>query len=142
MAFIEAQGSIFDSEADRFVNPVNTFGVMGAGLALEFKKRFPEAFVAYRAACQRGEVRIGEMFLSGRVIHFPTKEHWKAPSRLEYVERGLVSLVAAVKAQGTRTIAIPALGCGLGGLSWSDVRARIEHALRDVDAQVYLFGPR
>jgi len=142
MPIVEGQGSIFDSGAQWLVNPVNTVGVMGAGLALEFKKRFPDVFLAYQSACRRGEVRIGEMFLSRPVVHFPTKEHWKAPSRLEYVERGLVPLAALVKAQGVQTIAIPALGCGLGGLAWSDVKVRIEAAFQNVDAQVYLFGPR
>lgn len=142
MPIVEGQGSIFDSGAQWLVNPVNTVGVMGAGLALEFKKRSPDVFLRYQSACQRGEVRIGEMFLSGQVVHFPTKEHWKAPSRLEYVERGLVPLVALVKAQGVQTIAIPALGCGLGGLAWGDVKVRIEAAFQNVDAQVYLFGPR
>lgn len=142
MPIVEGQGSIFDSGAQWLVNPVNTEGVMGAGLALEFKKRLPDVFLAYQSACRRGEVRIGEMFLFGKIVHFPTKEHWKAPSRLEYVERGLVSLAEVMRTQGIQTIAIPALGCGLGGLAWSDVRPRIEQALHDVDAQVYLFGPR
>lgn len=143
-------GSLFDADVDALVNAVNTVGVMGKGLALEMKRAFPENFVAYREACESGAVGPGRMFTFDRgpslrprwIVNFPTKRHFRDRSRIEDVDAGLVDLVAVVHANGIRSIAIPALGCGLGGLEWSDVRPRIVAALKPVDAEVHLFAPR
>lgn len=141
-------GNLFDAKVDAVVNAVNTVGVMGKGLALQFEKTFPENSRAYKAACKRGELRVGTMFVFDRgesvmpryIVNFPTKQHWRSPSKLSYVEDGLEALVAVVRERGIRSIAVPALGAGLGGLAWSVVRLRIEQALsvlQDVDVRVY-----
>ncbi len=144
-------GDILECEADALVNTVNCVGVMGRGIALQFKKAFPENFKAYRQACEREEVRIGEMFVfeTGRlvqpryVVNFPTKRHWRSKSRLEDIEAGLEALVTVIRERGIRTIAIPPLGSGLGGLPWSDVKRRIEAALGQLeDVQVFVYEPR
>ncbi len=138
------------AEAEAFVNPVNCVGVMGKGLALQFKRAFPDNFKAYAAACRRGEVDPGRMFVfeTGRLIHpryvvnFPTKRHWRDKSRMGDIVSGLRTLVEEVQARGIRSIAVPALGSGLGGLDWEEVRSRIEEAfgaLREV--RVLLFEP-
>ena len=135
-----ATGNLLDAEVEALVNTVNTVGVMGKGIALQFKRRFPANFEAYAAACRRGEVRIGRMLVvetgasSGPrfIINFPTKEHWRDPSRLAFVRDGLVALVEELRGRRIRSIAIPPLGCGLGGLDWSDVKPLIETALAQV----------
>lgn len=119
---------------------------MGKGLALQFKRAFPENFHAYARACEAGDVQPGRMFvvpLGPRVIiNFPTKRHWRNPSRLEDVEAGLVALVAEVRARGIRSVAVPALGCGLGGLDWAQVRPRLVTAFATLpDVRVLLFAP-
>jgi O-acetyl-ADP-ribose deacetylase (regulator of RNase III) len=131
------QGNLLDAPVEALVNAVNTVGVMGRGIALMFREAFPENFKAYETACKRGEVVVGKMFMTENhaptgpryIINFPTKKHWVHPSRLEWIEEGLQDLVRVVRAEGIRSVAMPALGCGLGGLSWSAVRAAIEHAL-------------
>lgn len=140
-------GDIFTCEADALVNPVNCVGVMGRGLALKFKHAFPENFRAYEAACSIKSVQPGRMFVfeTGQltprcIINFPTKRHWRDKSRLEDIESGLGDLVNVICDRGIRSIAIPPLGCGLGGLDWSDVRPRIERAL-DGLAHVIVFEP-
>lgn len=141
-------GNIFDSDAEALVNSVNCVGVMGRGLALQFKKQYPDNFKAYEAACNRGEVVPGKMFVFERncfvnpkyIINFPTKRHWRGASRIEDIESGLVNLVAVIKSLNISSIAIPPLGAGLGGLDWCDVRTRIETTLgnlSDVDITVY-----
>jgi O-acetyl-ADP-ribose deacetylase (regulator of RNase III) len=122
---------------------------MGKGLALAFKRAFPEHFASYRAACTRGEVEIGRMHVteSGRarprwIVAFPTKRHWRARSRLADVEAGLVALARELDERAIESIAVPALGCGLGGLGWTDVRPAIERALATTRARVLLFGPQ
>ena len=131
------QGNLLEAEVEAIVNTVNTVGVMGKGIALMFKDKFPENFRAYAAACKRGEVQIGQMFvtpspeLSGPrwIINFPTKKHWRQPSKLEWIIEGLKDLRAVIQEKKIRSIAIPPLGSGNGGLEWSDVRAQIETAL-------------
>jgi O-acetyl-ADP-ribose deacetylase (regulator of RNase III) len=133
------QGNLLDAQVETLVNAVNTVGVMGKGIALMFREAFPENFVAYEAACKRGEVVVGRMFVTKNhaptatgprfIINFPTKKHWVDRSRLEWIEEGLQDLLRVVRAEGIRSVAMPALGCGLGGLSWSAVRAAIEHEL-------------
>ncbi len=145
------QGDILHANAEALVNTVNCVGVMGRGIALQFKKVFPENFKHYKAACDRKELHPGKMFvydLNGignpcYVINFPTKRHWKGKSRMEDIEAGLQALVSEVRKRGIHSIAIPPLGCGLGGLRWADVRTRIEQAFQNLDdVQVFLYEPK
>src|SRR6266850_4231018 len=127
------RGDILEAKADALVNTVNCVGVMGRGIALQFRKAFPENFKVYEAACERKEVEPGTMlvFETGRltgpryIINFPTKRHWKGKSRMEDIDAGLPALVEEIKKRGIRSVAVPPLGCGLGGLNWNDVRPRI-----------------
>lgn len=144
------QGDILKADADALVNTVNCVGHMGRGIALQFKRAWPENFRAYEAACKRGEVQPGRMFITetGRLlrprwlVNFPTKRHWRGNSRMEDIEAGLIVLVEDVRRLGIRSIAIPPLGCGLGGLDWSEVRPRIERAFAALpDVDVLLFEP-
>lgn len=143
-------GNLFDAKVEALVNTVNTAGVMGKGLALQFKKAFPENGKAYEAACKRGEVQIGKMFvfdaggivLPRYIINFPTKKHWRSPSKLEYVEQGLANLIEVIRDRQIRSIAIPPLGAGLGGLDWRKVRELIERVLANLtDIEVLVFEP-
>jgi O-acetyl-ADP-ribose deacetylase (regulator of RNase III) len=141
------RGNLFNSDAEALVNTVNTHGVMGKGIALEFKKRFPANYEFYRQACEQGQVQIGKMLVFPTqslqpqyIINFPTKQHWRGRSKLEYIQRGLQDLVCVVQQQGIRSIALPPLGCGHGGLRWEQVKPLIEQAfasLPDVEVQVY-----
>jgi O-acetyl-ADP-ribose deacetylase (regulator of RNase III) len=151
MAMIEFRtGDILRANAEALVNTVNCVGIMGRGIALQFKNDFPENFKAYQAACAREEVQPGKMFVfeTGKftnpkfIINFPTKRHWRGKSRLEDIDSGLKALVQEIRDRGIRSIAIPPLGSGLGGLNWSDVRPRIEAALRGLDGlEVIVFEP-
>lgn len=139
-------GSILHAPVDALVNTVNTVGVMGKGIALQFKKKFPEVFASYAQACSLGEIAIGKMHVVVRakapifIVNFPTKKHWKHPSKIEYIEAGLRALVEVVRERKVRSIAIPQLGCGNGGLDWSTVRPRIEQSFSAVpDVRVLLF---
>lgn len=143
-------GDILRADAEALVNTVNCVGIMGRGIALQFKNDFPENFKAYQAACARDEVQPGKMFVfeTGTlgnpkfIINFPTKRHWRGKSRMEDIDSGLTALVEEVRNRGIRSIAIPPLGSGLGGLNWAEVRPRIEAALRGVnDLQVIIFEP-
>lgn len=143
-------GDILKCEADALVNTVNCVGVMGRGIALQFKNVFPDNFKAYEAACKIQEVQPGRMFVfeTGQltpprfIINFPTKRHWRGKSRIEDIESGLVDLVNVIRSRGIRSIAVPPLGAGLGGLDWQLVRHRIEHALADLDdVQVLVYEP-
>jgi O-acetyl-ADP-ribose deacetylase (regulator of RNase III) len=141
-------GDLIQARVDALVNPVNTVGVMGKGLALQFKRAFPANYVAYRAAAKRGDVRIGQMFvfelggaeLPRYILNFPTKRDFRKPSELEYIESGLRDLIGVIRARSVRSLAIPRLGAGLGGLDWAEVRPLIERAftrLPDVRALLY-----
>jgi O-acetyl-ADP-ribose deacetylase (regulator of RNase III) len=131
-----ASGNLFNADVEALVNAVNCVGVMGKGLALQFKERFPANFKAYAKACKAGEVRTGAMFVFATgllqnprfLVNFPTKQHWRDSSRIEDIEAGLQSLVVEVRDRRIRSIAVPALGCGLGGLEWREVRPRIDAA--------------
>lgn len=131
------QGDVLAAEAEALVNTVNCVGVMGRGVALQFRNAYPENYAAYVVACKRGEVQPGRMFVTETgqlqspryIINFPTKRHWRGKSRLEDIRAGLVALVAEVERRGIHSIAIPPLGAGLGGLDWQDVRPLIEAAL-------------
>ncbi len=144
------RGDILQDQAEALVNTVNCVGVMGRGIALQFKKRFPANFKAYKKACDAGEVQPGRMnvhftgLLTGPkyVINFPTKRHWRAKSRMKDIEAGLTALVSEVERLGIRSIAIPPLGCGLGGLHWPNVRRRIAAAFAALpEVQVTLYEP-
>lgn len=144
------QGNIVQADAEALVNTVNCVGIMGRGIALQFRKAYPENYKFYRAVCDRNELQPGMMLVYDLgqltnpryVINFPTKRHWKGNSRIEDIDAGLPVLVEEVRKRGIRSIAVPALGCGLGGLNWNDVRPRIERAFREVpDVQVILFEP-
>lgn len=146
----EGTGNLLTADVDALVNTVNTVGVMGKGIALQFKRAHPGNYAAYRAACERGEVRIGEMFVhdTGRlgprryIVNFPTKKHWRSPSRLEDIRTGLEDLVHVVRGLEVTSIALPALGCGNGGLHWPTVRSLIEEAFQALpDVRVVLFPP-
>lgn len=143
-------GDILTADAEAIVNTVNCVGIMGRGIALQFKNAFPANFKAYEAACAREEVRPGKMFVfkTGTftnpkyIINFPTKRHWRGKSRIEDIESGLKALVEEIRARGIRSIAIPPLGSGLGGLNWSDVRPRIVETLDGLDdLEVIVFEP-
>ena len=134
-------GDVLAEDTEALVNTVNCVGVMGRGIALQFKRAFPENFRVYAEACQRGDVRPGCMFVFETggltnpryIINFPTKRHWRGNSRIEDIEAGLADLVRVIGELEIRSIAIPPLGSGLGGLEWNHVLPRIEEALREVD---------
>jgi O-acetyl-ADP-ribose deacetylase (regulator of RNase III) len=143
-------GDILKADAEALVNTVNCVGFMGRGIALQFKRVFPRNFEAYEAACKRGDVQPGRMLIveTGQltnpryIINFPTKRHWRGKSRIDDIESGLQALVADVNRLGIRSIAVPPLGCGLGGLEWSDVRPRIERAFAGLPAvRVLVYEP-
>src|SRR5438270_1947057 len=133
------KGNLLKAPAEALGNTVNTVGIMGKGVALQFRQAFPEMYRAYQKACEAKEVRLGEVQafdlggLAGGprwIINFPTKGHWKAKSRLEDIESGLVDLTATVERLGIGSIALPPLGCGNGGLDWNEVLPRITAAFR------------
>src|ERR1019366_5271691 len=142
-------GNLLDADVEALVNTVNTVGVMGKGVALMFKEAFPENFKAYEAACKRKELRVGRMFVTERhqfigpkfIINFPTKQHWRNPAKIEWVEAGLEDLERVIVENGIRSIAIPPLGSGNGGLNWSDVRKKIEAALAALPIRVVVYEP-
>ena len=143
-------GDILAEDAEALVNTVNCVGVMGRGIALQFKRAFPENFKAYAARCKRAEMQPGQVFVfeTGQLTHphyiinFPTKRHWRGKSRMEDIESGLASLAREIRTHGIRSIAIPPLGSGLGGLDWAEVRRRVQAALEKFDdVQVVVFEP-
>ena len=146
------QGDIFAAGTDAVVNAVNTVGVMGKGLALQFKHAYPEMFVEYQSWCRAGELRVGKMHVWERsvefggprlIINFPTKRHWRDPSRVEDIQAGLDELAVVVGEWEVRSIAIPALGCGLGGLEWSEVELLIVAAMEPLtdDLDIFVYRP-
>ena len=142
------RGDIFAQHAEAIVNPVNCVGVMGRGLALQFKRRYPDAFLAYRRACEAGRVQPGRMFMFDTgfdrprwIVHFPTKRHWRDRSAIGDIEAGLRGLAEAVTRHGIPSIAIPPLGCGLGGLDWHAVRPLVAHCLAGTPATVIVLEP-
>lgn len=142
-------GDMFTSGADALVNTVNLNGVMGKGVALQFKNRFPENYKLYKAACDSKELAVGKLLVTTerhegkeiRVINFPTKTSWRKPSEYSYVEAGLRELVDVMEREGIASIAIPPLGAGNGGLLWPKVRELIERYLGAVQADVYVYEP-
>lgn len=142
-------GNLLDSDAEALVNTVNTVGVMGKGIALQFKQAFPENFRAYEAACRHDEIRLGKMFVyhTGKlhsprlIINFPTKHHWKGKSKIQDVTDGLSDLVQVIRSENIRSIAIPPLGCGNGGLNWREVKLLIERAIKGLDVRAFVYVP-
>jgi O-acetyl-ADP-ribose deacetylase (regulator of RNase III) len=143
-------GNLLEDSAEALVNTVNEVGVMGKGVALMFRDAFPANTQAYEQACKAGEVRVGKMFVTSVndlvgprwVINFPTKKHWRHPSKMEWIREGLKDLVKVIKANRIKSIAIPPLGCGSGGLAWTQVRREIEAALSNVpDVHVTVYAP-
>jgi O-acetyl-ADP-ribose deacetylase (regulator of RNase III) len=142
-------GDLLKSEAEALVNPVNCAGVMGKGLALQFKKAFPECFPHYREACASGCLVPGSVLVFERsaaagpryIISFPTKRHWREKSREEYIVRGLEDLLKTAEELHIRSAALPALGCGLGGLSWERVRKIIEDKLSESTVEFVVYAP-
>lgn len=140
------QGDLFESGAQTLVNTVNTVGVMGKGIALEFRRRFPEMFEDYRKRCERGEVQLGRPFLFRTtqgpwVVNFPTKEHWRSVSRLDAIEAGLIYLERHYREWGITSLAVPPLGCGNGQLEWRVVGPVLYRHLRQLDIPVKLYAP-
>ncbi|MBD2655508.1 macro domain-containing protein [Synechocystis sp. FACHB-383] len=143
-------GNILAEDTEALVNTVNCVGVMGRGIALQFKKAFPDNFKAYAKACKEEKVKPGEMFVFETrqlvnprlIINFPTKRHWRAHSRIEDIEIGLTALKSTIQEYKIHSIAIPPLGCGLGGLNWGEVKTRIEAALKPLDnVRIVLYEP-
>ena len=144
------RGDILKADAEALVNTVNCVGVMGRGIALQFKKKFPDNFKQYKKKCDRKELVPGTMFVfdTGNmfgqryVVNFPTKNHWRGKSEMSDVESGLVALVEQVRTRNIKSIAIPPLGCGLGGLNWNEVKPLIEAAFAELpNVQVLLYEP-
>lgn len=145
------EGNLLEAQADALVNTVNTEGVMGKGVALQFAKKYPDMLAAYKQACATGEVapgrmhifERGEMFQPRYIINFPTKRHWRSPSRMEDIEAGLRALVQDIRRLQIHSIALPPLGCGNGGLDWNEVFPRIQAALAPLkDVRVLVFPPK
>ena len=143
-------GNILTADVEALVNPVNCVGIMGAGLALQFKQSFPGNFNAYAIACKNKEVYLGSVFVFETkqmanlhyIINFPTKNHWRDKSKIEDIEARLITLVAVIRQYNISSIAIPPLGCGLGGLSWAQVKRRIITAMVPLaDTQVIIYEP-
>ena len=144
-------GNLLDATVEALVNTVNCVGVMGKGLALSFKLRYPLNYGAYRDACNAGLVRPGRIYTHVRtqaglrrvIFNFPTKQHWRDPSRLEWIDSGLEDLTLQIKAHKVRSIAVPALGCQNGGLSYGDVQPKIVNALAEIDdLTVLMYAPQ
>lgn len=137
------EGDLFNSPAQVLVNTVNTVGVMGKGIALEFKKRYPKMFDAYKKQCDRHSLVIGKLMLwyapDHWILQFPTKEHWRSPSRLEYIEKGLMTFVRKYADYNITSVAFPKLGCGNGELDWADVKVLMEKYLRDLPIDIYIY---
>lgn len=144
-------GNLLEANVDALVNTVNCVGVMGAGIALQFKNAFPDMYEYYRVACKKKQVMPGKMFCDWivtendefkMVINFPTKRHWRDASRIEDIESGLKALVEDLKQMKIKSIAIPPLGCGNGGLDWAVVCPMIEDAMNQVSGiKVLLYEP-
>ena len=143
------KGDLLESSAEALVNTVNTVGVMGKGIALQFKERFPQNYMLYRNACKAGQVKIGEMFTTveqtfdGRktIFNFPTKTTWRRPSEYSYIEKGLVSLHDEIIRRQIKSVAIPPLGSHNGGLDWLTIRPMMVSALDDLDCDIYIYEP-
>lgn len=143
------KGNLLEADVQALVNTVNTVGIMGKGIALMFKDKYQENFNKYAVACQAGEVEVGRMFVTRTnqlmgpewIINFPTKKHWKSPSKLEWIAAGLEDLKTFIIENNINSIALPPLGAGNGGLDWSSVKPLIENELGSIDANIVVFEP-
>lgn len=144
------KGNMFNEDAEAIINTVNCVGVMGRGIALQFKKLYPDNFKEYHKACKAGEVKPGKMFIFSNsllinpkyIINFPTKRHWKGKSSIYDIKEGLLALKKDIKKLNIQSIVIPPLGCGLGGLNWADVKNLIDDIMGDLnDVQIIVFKP-
>ena len=139
---IISQGNIFDSQCDFIVNPVNVVGVMGKGLALNFKIKFPNNFKKYKKFCDDGSFDIGKLLIinenNKNIINFPTKKHWKNKSEYEYIEKGLEKLKKAIENYNIKSIAFPKLGCGLGGLEWNIVFSMLKKLEKEISNEILI----
>ncbi len=143
-------GDILKEETEAIINTVNCVGVMGRGIALQFKNVYPDNFKEYKKACKRGEVVPGKMFIHKHsslinpkyIINFPTKRHWKGKSNIKDIKEGLIVLRNEIQMLGIKSVAIPPLGCGLGGLSWCEVKGLINEILGGLeDVSLVIFEP-
>lgn len=143
-------GNLLDSEAEALVNTVNTVGVMGKGIALQFKNRFPNNFKLYFNACKNKELKVGQLLITEEetllkekkiIINFPTKTDWRLPSEYKYIEDGLAELVNVIKERNIKSIAIPPLGSGNGGLDWNRVKQVLETYLSEVNCEIFIYEP-
>lgn len=143
-------GDIFESTAEALVNTVNTVGVMGKGIALQFKKLYPGNYNEYRRACKNGELTVGNLLIttdrnieSGDriIINFPTKTDWRKSSEYSYIETGLDALAREITDRNIKSVAIPPLGAGNGGLEWTRVKSLIEDRLKNIDARIFVYEP-
>ncbi len=144
------RGNLLESDAEAIVNAINCVGAMGRGLALQFDKAYPENSKAYKAACDRKELRPGKLLIvpleteinPRYIVNFPTKDHWKYKSKREYIEQGLQTLITEIRRLDIQSIAIPPLGCGLGGLDWNEIKPLIEKAFAALSGvHVLLYEP-
>lgn len=140
------RGNIFNSSMDCLVNPINCVGVMGNGLALQFKYAYPEMFQDYKNRCAKGLVRVGQPYiytndLNKVILNFPTKKHWMQNSNINDIENGLFYLVCNVDKWDIQSIAIPPLGCGKGKLEWTKVKPLMEHILKDLTIPIEIYTP-
>ncbi len=141
-------GNLFESQMQTFTNTINTVGVMGAGIAKQFKDRFPVMFEDYKQRCQQQEVETGKPYLwkpadaeIAWVLNFPTKQHWRGKSEIEWIEEGLDYLLQHYRQWGIQSLAVPALGCSLGGLKWEQVKPVMERYLSQMDIPVEIYEP-
>lgn len=143
-------GNILESNAQAIVNTVNTDGIMGKGIALQFKNSFPNNYKAYTEACKKGTIDVGKLFVfkdsnlnigEKTIINFPTKKSWRKPSEYDFIEKGLDDLIDIINKNSLHSIAIPPLGAGNGGLEWEKVKKIIEHKLRDLKTDVFVYEP-
>ncbi len=138
-------GNIFSSKADVLVNPINCVGVMGAGLAKQFKEKYPEMYFEYKRLCDEGTIKVGEVSFfksldsNKGILNFPTKQHFKDNSKLEWIDLGLKHFVQNYTSWGISSIAFPLLGCGLGGLSKSSVKELLKFHLSNLDIEVEVY---
>lgn len=143
------KGNLLKSKAEALVNTVNTVGVMGKGIALQFKHSYPNNYKIYRDACKIGDfvtgqilvVEEGNLLEKKLIINFPTKAHWRSKSKYEYITTGLASLRNIIVERKIKSIAIPPLGCGNGGLDWTKVKSLIESYLKEVNCEIYVYEP-
>lgn len=143
-------GDLFEAQTEAIVNTVNTVGVMGKGIALQFKQRFPGNYLVYKKACDQSLLKIGDLLITESnslffkyIINFPTKEHWRNPSKYEYIEKGLDTLIEEIKKRKIKSIALPPLGAGNGKLEWEKVKEILEEKLKKLpEVEFIIYEPQ